>query len=78
MFLRVPFLILLMKNCPYKIGDKVRFTQSQHSKGQTPHRATWGLVDNEIYKILSIKDDVYLYVSESQTNGWHWEDFEAI
>jgi len=67
-----------MEKCPYKIGDKVRFIPSQHSKGWTPHRDTWGLVDNEIYKILDIKDDVYLYVLHNQSNGWHWKDFEII
>jgi hypothetical protein len=67
-----------MDKCPYKIGDKVRFKPSQHSTGWTPHRETWGLVDDEAYKILDIQNGVYLYVSENQSNGWHWKDFEIV
>ncbi len=67
-----------MDKCPYNIGDTVWFKPSKNSKDWTPHRATWGLVDDEIYKILSIKDHIYLYVTENQPHGWHWKDSEII
>ena len=63
-----------MADCPFKIGDCVRFTPSKRTIGWYQDIERFGVKIGETLEIERIKDDKYLYF-ESDKGGWHWEDF---
>jgi hypothetical protein len=62
------------ETCPFKAGDHVRFTPSDRTKGLYQDIERFGVKENEVVEIKSIKDDVYLYF-DSGKGGWPWNEF---
>lgn len=63
------------EKCPFKIGDRVKFTPSDRTRGLYQNIESHGLIPGNIYKIVKIKDGTYLYFSEG--GGWPWNEFES-
>ena len=64
-------------NCPFNIGDKVKFTPSKRTQGQYQNIEGMGVAIGEIIIIGEIKDNCYLYSNEGK-GGWPWNEWEAV
>jgi hypothetical protein len=62
--------------CPFKIGDTVRFTPSERTKGLYQDIERFGLKVNEERQITNIKEDTYLYFQEA--GGMPWNEFTLV
>jgi len=60
--------------CPFKVGDKVRFTPSKRTIGLYQNIERFGVLAGEVLTITEIKDGTYLYFS-SNKGGWPWNEF---
>jgi hypothetical protein len=60
--------------CPFRIGDRVRFTPSARTVGLYQNVERFGVRVDEVHPIQSIKDGVYLYFDEGK-GGWPWTEF---
>lgn len=64
------------QECPFKIGDKVKFTPSERTKGQYQNIEGFGLEENKDYIIREIKDSIYLYFDDGK-GGFPWNEFKS-
>ena len=62
------------KNCPFDVGDYVRFTPSKRTLGLYQNIERFGVAPGEVRQIESIKDGIYLYFGSGQ-GGWPWSEF---
>jgi len=62
------------RNCPFLIGDRVRFTPSERTKGLYQNIENFGVKVGEVRTIREIRDDIYLYF-ENGEGGWPWTEF---
>lgn len=62
--------------CPYRVGDYVRFTPSERTRGLYQDIQRFGIAPGKVYQIISIKDGLYLYF-EGDQGGWPWNEFSA-
>ncbi|MFC1863941.1 hypothetical protein ACFL1Z_08330 [Thermodesulfobacteriota bacterium] len=67
----------MINKCPFKIGDKVKFTPSERTKGQYQDIEGMGISIGEIITIADIKDDGYLYNINGK-GGWPWSEWKAV
>lgn len=63
--------------CPFKVGDKVKFTPSERTKGLYQDIERFGLRVGEVGTIMEIKDGIYLYFG-SNKGGWPWNEFALV
>ena len=66
-----------MPQCPFSIGDLVRFTPSQRTVGHYQDIERFGVRINQELVIVEIKDGVYLYF-DNGAGGWPWNEFELV
>jgi|GEM_PF-1606606 len=67
----------MKSNCPFKVGDRVRFTPSTRTKGLYQDIERFGIREGEVLKITEIRDGMYLYFG-SNRGGWPWTEFTAV
>lgn len=60
--------------CPFRVGDRVRFTPSERTRGLYQDIRSFGIGIGEEVIIREIKDGVYLYF-DNDTGGWPWNEF---
>jgi len=63
--------------CPFSIGDKVRFTPSQRTKGLYQNIEGFGVRIGEKCFIKEIREGMYLYF-EGSAGGRPWNEFTKI
>jgi hypothetical protein len=66
-----------MKECPFKLGEKVVFTPNEHAMGWSLHtfeRARLKPGDSGV--ITRIESGMYLYLDDGR-GGFHWECFST-
>lgn len=63
--------------CPFKVGDRVRFTPSERTKGLYQNIERFGIREGEVLIIRKIKKGVYLYF-DHQKGGWPWIEFTHV
>lgn len=66
-----------LPQCPFSIGDCVRFTPSQRTIGHYQNIERFGIRINQELVIVKIKDDVYLYF-DNGVGGWPWNEFKLV
>jgi len=66
-----------MSECPFVIGDVVRFTPSERTLGHYQNIEGFGIKVGEDAEVTSIKDGVYLYFGD-QKGGWPWNEFTLV
>jgi hypothetical protein len=66
-----------MSDCPFSVGDTVRFTPSERTKGHYQGITQFGIAPDEEKKITRIKDNLYLYFDEN-AGGWPWNEFTLV
>lgn len=64
-------------NCPYHVGDVVRFTPSDRTRGLYQDIERFGLGVGDEGEITSIHDDVYLYFA-GEVGGFPWNEFSLV
>lgn len=64
------------QECPYVVGDVVRFCPSERTRGHYQDVERFGLKVGEEAKIKSIEDGIYLKFDEG--GGWPWTEFELV
>jgi hypothetical protein len=74
------------EKCPFKVGDKVRFTPSQ----RTINRWSFdiGPKPGKVYLVKKITNDIWVFVSQQipsmwiflgrDTHGYYWKDYTFI
>ena len=67
----------MKKDCPYKVGDKVRFSPSDRTKGLYQNINKGQVQEGEVMIIKEIKDQCYLY-GEGGKGGWPWNEWERV
>ena len=63
--------------CPFNVGDAVRFTPSQRTRGLYQDLERFGLRTDEEAVIREIRDGVYLYFDEGR-GGMPWNEFSPV
>jgi hypothetical protein len=66
-----------MSACPFSVGDVVKFTPSERTRGHYQNIEGKGIKINQELEIERIKDDTYLYFAKD-TGGWPWNEFTLI
>ena len=67
----------MKNNCPFKIGDKLRFNPSERTQGLYPSIENKGVSIGEVITVGRISDDCYIY-SQAEKGGWPWNEWEAV
>ncbi|MBI3777009.1 MAG: hypothetical protein HY273_15930 [Gammaproteobacteria bacterium] len=60
--------------CPFKVGDRVRFSPSSRTRGHYQNIEGLGIKIGEEAIILSVKEGGYLVLSNG-CEGWSWNEF---
>ena len=63
-----------MRKCPFKVGDKVRFSPSARTRGLYQNLDRFGLKIDQVLPITEIRDGLYLYF-EDGSGGFPWNEF---
>ena len=63
--------------CPYDVGDLVRFTPSERTRGLYQDIERFGLAIGEVATIREIRDGVYLTFDEN-AGGFPWKEFSLV
>jgi hypothetical protein len=63
--------------CPFSIGDLVRFTPSERTKGLYQDVGRFGLQPNETAIVREIRDGTYLYFDKGR-GGFPWNEFTRV
>ena len=61
--------------CPFRIGDWVRFSPSERTRGLYQDVEGFGVKIGETLQITEIRDRCYLYFASG--GGWPWTEFTA-
>jgi hypothetical protein len=64
------------QECPFKVGDYVRFTPSKRTRGLYQDVERFGVRVGHVYRIHDIKDGLYLYFYTGR-GGWPWTEFTS-
>jgi len=64
-------------NCPFSIGDIVRFTPSEKTLGHYQNIEKFGIRVGQELPVQNIQDDMYLYF-ENDAGGWPWNEFTLV
>ena len=64
-------------DCPFGIGDKVRFTPSERTLGLYQDIERFGLKINEEAIIREIREGIYLYF-DGEAGGMPWNEFSLV
>ena len=67
----------MTENCPYSVGDIVRFTPSERTQGLYQAIERFGLEIGSEAKIHEVRDGVYLYFS-GLVGGFPWNEFTLV
>lgn len=65
------------EKCPYSVGDKVRFTPSERTKGLYQDIERFGLELNQVATIREIRHGIYLYFDDER-GGLPWNEFSPV
>ena len=71
------WLMSTIPTCPFEIGDIVRFTPSERTRGHYQVIERFGLKIGEEAEVQSIKDGVYVYCNNG-VGGWPWNEFTLV
>jgi len=63
--------------CPFVVGDVVRFTPSNRTRGHYQDIERFGVKVGQELPIRYIKDGTYLYF-ENDSGGWPWNEFRLV
>ena len=63
--------------CPYNVGDVVRFTPSERTKGLYQNIERFGLSEGDEATVREIRDGVYLYF-DNDAGGFPWNEFSLV
>ena len=63
--------------CPYRVGDFVRFTPSERTRGLYQDIERFGVRPGEIGVITEIRNGCYLFFANG-SGGWPWNEFSAV
>jgi hypothetical protein len=66
-----------VQQCPFAVGDVVRFTPSERTRGHYQNIEGRGLTIGQEATITRIKDDTYLYFI-GNVGGWPWNEFTLV
>jgi hypothetical protein len=67
----------MKSQCPFSIGDLVRFTPSRRTKGLYQDIGRFGLMPNETAVVREIREGIYLYFDEGR-GGFPWNEFTRV
>ena len=67
----------MKKNCPFKIGEKIRFKPSKRTQGLYQDIEGMGVSIGEVIIVGTIKDNCYIY-SQDGKGGWPWTEWESV
>ena len=63
--------------CPYDVGDVVRFTPSERTKGLCQHFERFGLTIGKELPIQQIRDEMFLYFNNG-AGGFAYNEFSLV
>jgi hypothetical protein len=66
-----------VNECPFSIGDTVRFTPSERTRGHYQNLERFGVKPNDELKIERIENGMYLYFKNG-AGGWPWNEFTLV
>jgi hypothetical protein len=66
-----------MRKCPFSVGDFVRFTPSERTRGLYQNVDRFGIKVGQEGEIKDIRDGGYLYF-ENRDGGWPWNEFTLV
>lgn len=64
-------------DCQFQIGDIVRFSPNERTKGHYQNIEFVGIKVGDEQKICSIIDNTYLYFGNN-VGGWSWNEFVLV
>lgn len=67
----------MSNQCPFAIGDMVRFTPSSRTQGLYQNIGRFGLDPGETAEIREIRDGIYLYFDNGR-GGFPWNEFTGV
>lgn len=67
----------MIEKCPYSVGDEVRFTPSERTRGLYQNIERFGLKIDQVATIREVRDGVYLYF-EGGSGGFPWNEFTLV
>ena len=62
--------------CPFRVGDRVRFTPSERTRGLYQSIESFGIRPGETQPITEIRNGCYLYFANG-SGGWPRNEFSA-
>ena len=63
-------------SCPFRVGQLVRFTPTERTRGLYQSIGGFGLEPGDVQPIAEIREGVYLYFADG-TGGWPWNEFSS-
>lgn len=60
--------------CPFEIGERVRFTPSERTRGLYQDIESFGIKPGEELPIAEVRGGCYLYFAGG-VGGWPWSEF---
>jgi len=63
-----------MNECPFKVGDVVKFTPSERTRNLYQNIERFGLSIEQTVVIREIRDGIYLYF-DNGAGGFPWNEF---
>lgn len=67
----------MTNRCPYKVGDVVRFTPSERTKGLYQDIERFGMGVGEEAIIRDVREGVYLYFDHG-AGGFPWNEYTLV
>jgi hypothetical protein len=62
--------------CPFRVGQRVRFTPTERTKGLYQSIESFGVEIGELVVIEEIKEGTYVYCHGGK-GGWPWNEWSA-
>ena len=74
---KLDVIIKMPTECPFKVGDIVRFTPSERTTAHYQDIERFGVRVGEVRTVREIRDGTYLYF-ENGAGGWPWNEFSKV
>ncbi|MHB1381616.1 MAG: hypothetical protein ACYCXJ_05275 [Thermoleophilia bacterium] len=65
------------EKCPFSVGDLVRFTPSNRTRGLYQDIERFGLKEGQVARIAEIHDGTYLFF-DKEVGGFPWNEFTLV
>ncbi|MHB9054462.1 MAG: hypothetical protein ACYC5F_10860 [Thermoleophilia bacterium] len=67
----------MKEKCPFEVGDAVKFTPSERTRGLYQNIERFGLKVGQEAIVREVRDGIYLYFDDG-AGGFPWKEFSLV